>query len=196
MYCRGSFDIPYIRTMAGRSDVVASSSLLKRKREGGRGGRSSCEHRMRRFFARFFFPLSLPSFFSFLLSLCPPLCLFPGGKMHNGTRETAAEKPEERARHRRAAEFDLCPPVGSLSLLPLSKKRTKPVESTGGWIRGCSFLERKWRKGKDSTGDKREKRQDVLQDRYPQQQVSGTFYFINKTQYCNRGYVDSAAGGT
>lgn len=182
--------------MAGRSDVVASSSLLKRKREGGRGGRSSCEHRMRRFFARFFFPLSLPSFFSFLLSLCPPLCLFPGGKMHNGTRETAAEKPEERARHRRAAEFDLYPPVGSLSLLPLSKKRTKPVESTGGWIRGCSFLERKWRKGKDSTGDKREKRQDVLQDRYPQQQVSGTFYFINKTQYCNRGYVDSAAGGT
>lgn len=69
MYCRGSFDIPYIRTMAGRSDVVASSSLLKRKREGGRGGRSSCEHRMRRFFARFFFPLSLPSFFSFLVSL-------------------------------------------------------------------------------------------------------------------------------
>lgn len=196
MYCRGSFDIPYIRTMAGRSDVVASSSLLKRKREGGRGGRSSCEHRMRRFFARFFFPLSLPSFFPFLLSLCPPLCLFPGGKMHNGTRETAAEKPEERARHRRAAEFDLYPPVGSLSLLPLSKKRTKPVESTGGWIRGCSFLERKWRKRKDSTGDKREKRQDVLQDRYPQQQVSGTFYFINKTQYCNRGYVDSAAGGT
>lgn len=196
MYCRGSFDIPYIRTMAGRSDVVASSSLLKRKREGGRGGRSGCEHRMRRFFARFFFPLSLPSFFPFLLSLCPPLCLFPGGKMHNGTRETAAEKPEERARHRRAAEFDLYPPVGSLSLLPLSKKRTKPVESTDGWIRGCSFLERKWRKGKDSTGDKREKRQDVLQDRYPQQQVSGTFYFINKTQYCNRGYVDSAAGGT
>lgn len=66
MYCRGSFDIPYIRTMAGRSDVVASSSLLKRKREGGRGGRSGCEHRMRRFFARFFSFLSpFPHFFPF-----------------------------------------------------------------------------------------------------------------------------------
>lgn len=70
MYCRGSFDIPYIRTMAGRSDVVASSSLLKRERgrgggEEGQAASTGCVD----FLPVFFFPLSLPSFFSFLVSL-------------------------------------------------------------------------------------------------------------------------------
>lgn len=48
----------------------------KERGGAGRGGRSGCEHRMRRFFARFF-PPSLPSFFLSFLSLCPPLCLSP-----------------------------------------------------------------------------------------------------------------------
>lgn len=70
MYCRGSFDIPYIRTMAGRSDVVASSSLLKRKREGGGTGEegqaasTGCVDFLPVFFS------SLPSLiFFFLVSL-------------------------------------------------------------------------------------------------------------------------------